>query len=254
MGVKLSVIIITFNEEGNIGRCLESVKRIADEVVVVDSYSTDRTKEICESFGATVVEHPFEGYIEQKRYALTLAQYTHVLSLDADEVVSEELCRNILAAKENWYADVYDLNRLTNYCGSWVRHSGWYPDWKTRLFDKTKMEWGGENPHDRVFALAGAKHVKLSGDLLHYSYNSIRQHLNQVNFFTDVAVEHMIKKGKRASILSMLVNPPFKFIKMYFLQLGFLDGFAGFCIAVISAYGVFIKYAKLYLHHKNTAV
>ncbi len=250
MEIKLSVVIITFNEEQNIARCLESVVGVADEVIVVDSLSTDRTKEICLAKGAVVVEHPFAGHIEQKNYALTQATFNHVLSLDADEVLSEELKASVLEAKYNWRADVYQLSRLTNYCGKWIHHSGWYPDKKLRLFDRRIVVWGGQNPHDKIIPEPGARIGYLSGDLLHYSYTSIRQHLNQINLFTDIASADLQQQNKRISILGLLVKPPFRFIRMYFLQVGFLDGFEGFCIATLSGYAVFAKYAKLYMYNK----
>ncbi|TXK50803.1 glycosyltransferase family 2 protein [Pontibacter qinzhouensis] len=253
MNRKLSVVIITYNEEESIGRCLESVAGIADEIVVVDSFSTDRTKEICEAHGVTFSANPFKGHIEQKNYALNLASHDYVLSLDADEALTPELRQAVAAAKANWTADAYKLARLTNYCGSWIKHGGWYPDWKVRLFDKRKAHWGGQNPHDRIILTGEATLGVLKGDLLHYSYFSIKQHLDQVNFFTEIAYQEMRSRNKSTSVMALLLKPPFKFIKMYFIQLGFLDGFAGFCIAVISSYAVFVKYAKLYLFNKNRA-
>ncbi|MBF9251871.1 glycosyltransferase family 2 protein [Pontibacter sp. 172403-2] len=253
MKVNLSVVIITFNEEANIARCLDSVEGIADEVVVVDSFSTDRTKEICLAKGARFVEHAFAGHIEQKNYALTQATFDFVLSMDADEALSDQLKASVLAVKHNWRADVYQMNRLTSYCGKWIKHTGWYPDRKLRLFDKRKVVWGGENPHDKIIPGQGASIAYISGDLLHYSYTSIRQHLNQINLFTDIALKEMQQQGRRVSIPGLIVKPPFRFIRMYLLQLGFLDGFEGFCIATLSAYSVFAKYAKLYMYNKYKA-
>ena len=142
--VKLSVVIITKNEDKNIGRCIESVQNIADEIVVIDSFSTDKTEEICKKHQVVFIKHAFEGHIEQKNFALTCAKYKHVLSLDADEALSEELQKSIVQAKADFSKDGYFLNRMTNYCGKWIKHSGWYPDRKLRLFDKTKGQWGGE--------------------------------------------------------------------------------------------------------------
>jgi glycosyltransferase involved in cell wall biosynthesis len=144
--IKLSVVIITFNEEKNIERCLRSVADIAEEILVVDSFSVDRTEEICRKYGVKFVNHSFEGHIEQKNWALEQTRFNHVLSLDADEVVSEALKRSIQYIRENWKDDGYSFNRLTNYCGQWINHCGWYPDKKLRLFDKTKGRWGGVNP------------------------------------------------------------------------------------------------------------
>lgn len=251
MAVKLSVVIITYNEERNIGRCLESVRGVADEVVVVDSFSRDRTREICEAFGARFVERTFAGHVEQKNYANSQARFTHILSLDADEALSEELKVSVVAAKQRWEADAYWVSRLTNYCGTWVRHAGWYPDRKLRLFDRDKVRWGGQNPHDTILPNPNARTAVLAGDLLHYSYYSIKQHLDQINYFTDISSRELALKGEKATILQLVVKPPFRFFHSYILRLGLLDGFAGFCIAMLSAYAVFVKYAKLYLANRT---
>jgi glycosyltransferase involved in cell wall biosynthesis len=251
MEIKLSVVIITLNEEKNIGRCLEAALRVADDLVVVDSFSTDRTKEICESFGARFIERAFTGHIDQKNFAVSQALYPYILSLDADEVLSEELKAAILRIKQHWKKDAYRMTRLTNYCGYWIRHSAWYPDWKVRLFDRSKARWGGENPHDRIVLSPDATEGRLSGDLLHYSYSSVKQHLDQVNYFTGIASQELKAKGKKAWMWQLLLKPPFRFANMYFFRLGFLDGFAGFCIAVISSYAVFVKYTKLYFANKK---
>ncbi|WP_276497735.1 glycosyltransferase family 2 protein [Pontibacter litorisediminis] len=247
MPVKLSVVVITYNEERNIARCLESVKNVADEVVVVDSYSTDRTKEICLRYGARFTEHPFAGHIEQKNYALAEAAYPHVLSLDADEALSPELEQAVLEAKSNWQADAYSMNRRTNYCGKWIRHSGWYPDTKVRLFDRSKAVWGGENPHDKIILSKGATLKHLPGDLLHYSYYTVSQHLGQINKFTDASSTAMFRKGKRATWSALLFKAPFRFFKSYILKRGFLDGKEGFYIAITSAFVVYTKYMKLHM-------
>ena len=246
MSVKLSVVIITFNEERNIGRCLESVKEIADEIVVVDSFSTDKTFEICKAYGVRFIQHRFEGHIQQKNYAITQAAYPHVLSLDADEALDNLLLHSIKQVKDNWVADGYELNRLTNYCGSWIHHSGWYPDRKLRLWDGRKGRWVGTNPHDKFEMEEKSKIVRLKGDILHYSYYSVEDHLKQINYFTTIASQELRLKGKRPGLWPMLVKPPFKFFQMYLLKWGWRDGFAGFCVAVLSAYAVFVKYAKLY--------
>src|ERR1044072_6613958 len=143
--VQLSVVIITFNEERNIGRCLDAVREIADDVVVVDSFSTDKTELICREKGARFVQHRFDGHIEQKNWVVTQAKFTHILSLDEDEAPDEELKNEILKAKADWKFDGYEMNRLTNYCGKWIRHCGWHPDTKFRFWDSRKGEWGGIN-------------------------------------------------------------------------------------------------------------
>ena len=243
--VKLSVIIITYNEERNIARCLDSIIGIADEIVVVDSFSTDTTEQICKSRGVRFVQHPFEGHIEQKSYALTLSAYTNVLSLDADEALDETLKRNILEAKANWKYDGYEMNRLTNYCGAWIKHCGWYPDRKLRLFDKTKGKWGGTNPHDKYKMDNGASIGYLKGDILHYSYYSIEEHYKQIEYFTTIASKELFQKGKRASLIRMYMSPVVKFIQSYIIKFGFLDGSAGWNVCRLSARATFLKYKKL---------
>ena len=244
--VKISAVVITFNEENNIGRCLESLAGTVDEIIVVDSYSTDATGEICKDHGIAFIQHPFEGHIEQKNYALTCASYDYVLSLDADEALSETLVESIRAAKENWYADGYWVNRLTSYCGKWIRHTGWYPDRKIRLWDRRKGCWGGINPHDHVVMEENSRLQHLSGDLLHYSYPTIRNHISQINSFSDIAAREAYERGRRSNlVLDICLNPFFTFLKKYLLKLGVLDGYEGFVISISTAYGKFLKYIKL---------
>lgn len=244
--IKLSAIIITFNEEDKIGRCLESLVKVADEIIVVDSNSTDKTVDICESYDATVIKQPFLGYIEQKNFALKKVNYDYVLSLDADEVLSPELIKSIQSIKENFKSGAYEFNRLTNYCGKWIKHGGWYPDTKTRIWNKNNGVWGGINPHDKVILTDGTKVEKLKGDLLHYSIDSISQHIDQIQKFTSIAAQSLHSKGKNTSIATILFKSWFKFIRDYFIRLGFLDGFYGFVIAFNSAYAKYLKYLKLY--------
>lgn len=246
---KLSVVIITFNEEKNIGRCLDSVKDVADEIVVVDSFSTDKTEEICHSKGVKFVQHAFPGHIEQKNWALAQSTYSHVLSLDADEALDETLKKSIIAAKENWIYDGYEMNRLTNYCGSWIHHCGWYPDRKLRLFDKTKGKWGGINPHDR-YEMPGTKRGRLKGDILHYSYYTTEDHYKQIEYFTNILAKAMHEKGKRATVFKLYFSPIVKFVKDYFFRLGFLDGYAGWQVCRLSAWATYVKYNKLKMLEK----
>ncbi len=243
---KISAVVITYNEEQNIRRCLESVQDIADEIVVVDSFSTDQTEDICRKMGAVFLQHSFEGHIEQKNYALSKASYDFVLSLDADEALSEQLRRSILSVKDNWEYDGYSFNRLTNYCGKWIKHCGWYPDVKIRLWDRRKGQWGGTNPHDRVVMQNNSQVKHLNGDLLHYSYHNIRQQVEQMNSFSDLAARAAYEKGKKAYLVTdILLNPFFTFLKMYFLKQGLLDGYYGLIISINSSFSKFLKYIKL---------
>ncbi len=248
--INLSVAIIAYNEEKNIGRCIDSVTGVADEVVVVDSFSTDKTEEICRAKGARFIRHKFEGHIEQKNYALTQTLYPHVLSLDADEALHEELKKSIIAVKNNWQCDGYEMNRLTNYCGKWVRHCGWYPDRKLRLFDKTKGRWGGINPHDK-YEMPGADICKLKGDILHYSYYTKEDHLKQIEYFTNILSKAMFEKGRTAPLWRIYLSPVFKFVKDYIFRLGILDGSAGMQICKLSAKATYIKYRKLNRLYKS---
>jgi len=242
---EISVVIITLNEEKNIERCIQSVMDIADEIVVVDSFSTDQTEEICNRLGVRFIKHEFEGYIEQKNWASGQASHTYVLSLDADEALSEKLRTSILHVKDNMKDDAYQFNRMTNYCGKWIRHSGWYPDRKLRLADKRLAQWTGINPHDKLEVKPGSSIHHLKGDLLHYSYYSISQHAAQANNFSDITANMLYARGKRSSIFNILFNPLIKFVRDYFINLGFLDGYYGFVICKISAYATFLKYIKL---------
>lgn len=242
---KLSVVIITFNEENNIGRCIDSVQDIADDIVVVDSFSTDNTKMICLEKGVRFIEHKFEGHIEQKNWAVTQAKYPHILSLDADELPDKIMKDSILAVKENWTHDAYSFNRLNNYCGKWVKHCGWYPDKKLRLWDSTKGAWGGVNPHDTYILKPGATRAHLKGDILHYSFYTVSQHMLQINKFTDISSLAAFKKGKKSGFFKIYINPKWKFIRDYIFKLGFLDGYYGWVICKTSAHAKFLKYVKL---------
>lgn len=251
---KLSVVIITFNEERNIARCLASVKKVADEIVVLDSFSKDATEKICLEHGVRFFTHAFDGHIEQKNRAITYASFDHVLSLDADEALDESLIQSILDIKENFTKQGYYINRLTNYCGHWVRHCGWYPDRKLRLFDRRKGHWTGTNPHDKYELLEGDSQAGwIKGDLLHYSYYTLNDHYRQVEYFTNIASKAYFAKGKKAPIHKLILNPISKFISHYLINFGFLDGKAGYLISKISAYATWLKYKKVRDLYRNSA-
>ncbi len=249
---KLSVVIITFNEERNIERCLKSVSKIADEIIVLDSYSTDATEKICKKYDVIFRQHKFDGHIQQKNRAVELATNNFVFSLDADEAPNETLISEISTIKENFEYDAYQFNRLTNYCGKWIKHSGWYPDKKLRIWNKNKGKWGGENPHDQVVMENGTTLSYLKGDLLHYSYYSIHQHIAQINSFTEIGAAEAFKKGKNSNLAIIITKGIWKFIRDYFINLGILDGYYGFVICSLSAYATFIKYLKLRELIKNS--
>ncbi len=243
--MKLTAAIITYNEEGNIKRCIQSLQSVADEIIVVDSFSKDKTKEICLSLGVRFIENPFEGHIQQKNYALKNATHDWVLSLDADEALTPELQQSILRIKDNPTFDGYRLNRLTNYCGHWVRHCGWYPDTKVRLVHKEKARWTGTNPHDRLDLIQEGETGFLKGDLLHYSYNSIEEHYKQIEYFGDISARELHKQGKKTNYFTISLKVIAQFIKSFFIMKGFLDGKTGFTISRLSAYATYRKYIKL---------
>lgn len=243
--VKLSAVIITYNEERNIERCIRSLDGVADEVIVVDSLSTDKTVQIAESLGARVIPQKFLGHIEQKNFALAQATHDHCISLDADEALDEILKQSVLEAKANFHADGYTMNRLTNYCGQWIKHCGWYPDTKLRLVNKKLGAWTGVNPHDRYELKKGSKSLHLKGDLLHYSFYTIDEHKLQIEKFTDISAQAKLQAGIRSSWLKIAIKPVAKFIKSYLLQLGVLDGYYGWIICTQSARATYLKYYKL---------
>jgi len=244
--INLTVAIITYNEEKNIGRCISSVLPIADEILVVDSFSTDKTEEICREFNARFLKNPFKGHIEQKNFALQCATHDYVLSLDADEALSPELLEEIKKVKANCQYDGYEFHRLTNYNGFWVRHCGWYPDTKLRLVKKEKAEWRGKNPHDILKMKNDERIGFLKGDLLHYSYESISSHIQQTDKFTTIAARAAFSDGVRSSVFKIVTRPIFKFLRDYFFKLGFLDGRYGFIICCINSLSALLKYSKLY--------
>ncbi len=246
---KLTAVIITFNEARSIKRCVASLQGVADEIVVVDSFSTDATPSICKGLGVQFHQREWKGYSKQKNYGNGLASNDWILSIDADEALSEELKRSILDEKEHGKEHNFSFNRLTNYCGRWIRHSGWYPDTKVRMFNRTKDDWQGE-VHERL-TVEPASVRKLKGDLLHYSYHSVSDHVKRTDIYSSLGAKELFENGKQAGLIKLLFNPWLKFNKMYFLKLGMLDGMEGLAIALITAYGTFLKYIKLYYLAKD---
>jgi len=252
----LSVVIITYNEEHNIERCIESVKKVADEIIVLDSFSTDQTVSIARSLGAIVHQEKFRGYIGQKNFAVQLASNDYILSLDADEALDSRLADSICQAKENFSSRAYRMNRCTNYCGKFIRHGLWYPDRKIRLFDRRCARWGGMNPHDKIELHQHYPVTQLAGDLLHYSFSAPEDLVWQNNRLSSIAAASLYAAGRRSSWFKMLVRPAWAFMNGYFFRLGFLDGRDGFAIAIHTSHQVFMKYSKLsrLQHSKPTRV
>ncbi|CAN5285123.1 hypothetical protein BH09BAC3_BH09BAC3_22460 [soil metagenome] len=251
--VKISAVIITYNEEKNITRCIDSVAPVVDEIVVIDSFSKDRTKEICLAKGVVFVEHLFRTHIDQKNFAVTQATHQYILSLDADEYLSPELTQRIREVKERWPAEAFRMNRLSSYGNKWIRHGSWYPDRKIRLWNRNVGVWGGENPHDRVVLKRGIKVIHLNGDILHRAYKDSRETLDKIQRYSNIFASENVGR-KTSSILKILGHTSFAFAKSYVIKRGFLDGFEGLMVAKAEANHVFYKYAKLYEANKKAAL
>lgn len=240
--MKISATIITYNEECNLPRAIESL-RCVDEIVVIDSGSSDRTVEMAEKLGARVVESPWPGYAKQKNLAAEQASYDWILSLDADESLSEALEGEIWQLKKNGaQADAYTMPRMAQYLGRWIRHSGWYPDLKVRLYDRRKAHWEGEFVHEAVKVEGRVGH--LESNLLHFTCSSLSEHLKTMDRYTTLAAEQLLANGEKVTWARLALEPPWTFFRTYVLKLGFMDGVEGLAIANMAALYNFVKYAK----------
>jgi len=239
---KISVAIIAKNEADRIGGLLASVA-FADEVVVVDSGSTDGTQAICEKAGAKVIYHPWAGYVEQKQFALEATSHEWIFSLDADEEVPEDLAAEILAAVRSAGPDVggFSMPRISKYLGRWIRHGGWYPDRKVRLVRRGRGRWQGVNPHDKL--VAEGRVVDLTRPFRHYVYRSISDQVVTMNSFSEIYARQDAPRGGWF-VVAGLFHAAGKFLECYLWKLGFLDGLPGLVIAINSAGYVFLKHAK----------
>ena len=242
---RLSVIIITYNEEENIKRCLESVKW-SDEIVIVDSFSNDKTVEIAREYTSKVFQKKWTNFSQQKNLALGKASSEWVLNIDADERVTPELKKEILAILNSQFQsfDGYYIPRRNHYLGKWIRHCGWYPDYKLRLFRKGKGRFNERIVHESV-VVEGRKGY-LKSCLKHYSYKNLSDHLTRIDKFTSLAAQEMFTDGKRARVFDLLFRPLAKFVKMYLIKKGYLDGIYGLIVSIIGSFYVFMKYLKLW--------
>ncbi len=238
----ISLVIITLNEEENIARCIQSVPW-ADEIVVIDSNSRDRTKEIAESLGAKVYTQEFLGFRNQKQKATDLAKNDWVLSLDADEALSLGLSQEILKTFDTTpIHDGYTMPRLSFHLGRWIRHGGWYPDRQLRFFNRKKAHWGGGHVHERVSCeVVGS----FQNNILHYVFRDLSHQVEANNRYSGLGAQDLFDRGKKYSLLKLIFKPISKFLETYVWKLGFLDGLSGYVISVGAAYSVFLKFAKL---------
>jgi glycosyltransferase involved in cell wall biosynthesis len=242
--IKISAAIITYNEEHSIGMCIKTLKSVADEIVVVDSFSKDNTKAICLREGVKFVEHVFEGHIQQKNFALTQASHDYVLSLDADEYLSDDLIVSIKKIKENTTHQAYSMNRLTGIGGRWIYSTDWYPDKKIRLWNKDVGKWGGYNPHDTVILSSDIAVSHLKGNLMHGGYENYHDLMVKAAQYARIyAHAHQYKKS--SSIFTVLYKSFYTFFRNYVIKFGFVSGFDGLVISYANACYTFFKYAVL---------
>ena len=249
---KISACIISYNEEKKIEDCLKSLLPVADEIIIVDSLSSDDTLKIAEKYTDKIFNQKFLGHIEQKNLAVEKASNDWIISLDCDERLTKELQQSILAIKDQldkMDTDAYCMARKTFYVYRWLNHC-WYPDVKTRLFNKNSSKWGGTNPHDHIVT-QGNNIIKLQGDIQHFSFDSISDHLKTIDHFTEIGANEIVRKNKIVTIFSPLTHASWTFIKLYIFKRGFLDGFAGLVVSVLSYVHVFVKYSKAYIKYKQ---
>ncbi len=242
--LKISACVTAGNEEDKIAACLASLEW-CDEIVVVDSFSRDKTFEISKQYTPHVYQHAWEGYIAQKNYIRSLARFPWILFVDADEVVSQELRAEIEAefSRDPGETVGYRFPRMVFYLGKWIRHGAWYPDIKLRLFRKDRGHSEGQEPHDRVVVDGPVK--TLTAPLYHFTYDDLADHILTLNRFSSISAKEKFARGDKFRWSDLFFRPPFRFLKSYVMKLGFLDGRQGFIIALMSAFGVFVKYAKL---------
>jgi glycosyltransferase involved in cell wall biosynthesis len=240
--MSLSAVVIARNEESAIGACLDSLTW-CQEIIVVDSGSTDRTREIAMARGARVIDREWQGYGKQKNFAVRQAANDWVLCIDADEMVSSGLrasIENTLAAPQ---FRAYEMARCNRFMGSWLRHGEGYPDWSLRLFDRRVARWSDDAIHEKVIT---DEHIgRLEGDLLHESAESLLSYLEKQNRYTSLQAQALYHRGVRASLTKLVLSPLFRFVKFYVLRLGFLDGIPGLVHVSIGCFNSFLKNAKL---------
>jgi glycosyltransferase involved in cell wall biosynthesis len=240
--MKISATIITLNEERNIPRAIESL-RCCDEIVVLDSGSTDRTVEVASKLGARVVEEGWRGYAGQKNAAADQASNDWILSIDADEALSESLDGEVWRLKkEGPQYDAYTMPRLAQYLGRWILHCGWYPDRKIRLYDRRKARWAGDYVHESVRTSGRVGH--LNANLLHFTCDSLSEHLKTTDRYTTLAAQEIVSRKEKVGMRRLIADPAWAFVRTYFLQRGFLDGLEGLTIAHMAALYTFLKYIK----------
>jgi glycosyltransferase involved in cell wall biosynthesis len=250
----LSVVLITYNEEKHIGNCLDSILSVADEIIIVDSFSNDSTMDICNKYPTRIIQNKFRDFSSQRNFAMSLATKSYLLFIDADEVLSEELIAEISKLKNVGFAkEVYTINRLTSFCDKWIKHGMWYPDKIQRLIKQGIANWTGE-VHEKLYFVKPPSKGFIKGHLLHYSYDSVGQLVEKLEKYTSIQSMQMFKEKKQVTWIKIYINPVWAFFSGYFLKLGLLDGWQGLIIQYSIAFQTkrkYVKLKKLYLGQKN---
>lgn len=248
---RISAVVITKNEERNIGKTLAALTNVADEIIIVDNFSKDNTVEICKTFAAKIFQSEWRGFGLQKNFGIQQSSCNYILALDADEVLTQQAIEEIIGLKTKGMTGVYEFPLLNFYFGKFLKHGQEYPNFKKRLFDKTIVMWN-ENPvHEALIIPEGCPIIKLKGHIEHYSYTTIAHYIAKSNAYTSIGAEDLKNKDKKNYLIKMIFSPPFVFFKSYFLKKGFLDGTHGFVVAIFNAYTNFLKYAKLWELYRN---
>ena len=243
---QLSAVVITNNAKDTIGLCLDALLHVSDDIIVVDSGSNDGTKEICLSKPVSYIEKTWEGYAANKNFGGLHAKYGYILSMDSDEILSEQLITSIKQEfQKDKLSDAYKLRFLTNYCGKWIRFGSWNPEWHIRIFNKQKIEWQALEVHETLNIQAGQRISSLNGFVWHYSYPTIATHLEKIEKYTTLFAERAFKAGKKSTRVKAFASSLFTFLSSYILKLGFLDGYYGFVIAKNNGFYAFKKHRKL---------
>lgn len=248
---KISATIITFNEEKKIAACLASLQGVVDEIVVLDSFSTDNTPEICKQFGVKFFQQVWLGYGQQKNDAAAKASHPYILNLDADECLSAELQKSLLAAKKQGLTGVYKFNRQNIFFGHTLQYGLTSPDIIFRLYNKSKIKWALKNVHETLDVPKDLQVIKLVGNLVHRSKESMQEFIQTINMYSTISAQSYFDAGKKSSRVKIIFSPLVTFISGYIFKLGFLDGIPGFIIAKTLSMETFLKYSKLYLLQKN---
>ncbi len=252
---KFSIVIITFNEEKIIEKCITACQKVSNDIVVIDSFSTDKTEEICKQLGVHFIQQKWLGYSQQKNFGNTKTKNDWILSIDADEILTEDFIKEIQALQFSNAKNIYKICRLNNYCQQWIKHGRWYPEWRNRLFNKQFVEWNGDIVHENLSAKKGGflndfSFIKINGNVFHYSMQSKKEHLEKAEKYATLSAQKMNAKNQKATFIKRFLSPASRFLVDFFLKFGFLDGKLGYQIAKISAFETYLKYSKLYALNK----